>query len=384
MKKTLSAIDQAVLIRAIEQSPASIVITDTDGIIQYVNPKFESITGYSFTEAIGQNPRILKSGHQPEEFYQNMWGTILRGEVWDGIFHNKQKNGSYFWEHCIIAPVTDEHGNVTHFVAIKEDITEKKEQEEALRKSEEELRKRNDIISKDLEYAKRVQQSIINTPIPEYPGIKIVTYYSPYDFVGGDFYTIKKINHDLAVFMADITGHGVPAALFSSVLKYATENLWNNEIIQPDEFIHQLNEKLFPILGGYYFTALYGLITPLLDGGFQLTYTRSGHPYPIVLSGDAIAMLDSSGIPLGIEKNLKLLVKNIELKKGDRLFLYTDGLIEIDVNNQKDLRFDILTKEIIATKQIALDDAVQKIIEVVTSQNKTLDDDIAVIALEIC
>jgi sigma-B regulation protein RsbU (phosphoserine phosphatase) len=103
-----------------------------------------------------------------------------------------------------------------------------------------------------------------------------------------------------------------------------------------------------------------------------------------VLSGDAISMLDSSGIPLGIEKNLKLLVKNIELKKGDRLFLYTDGLIEIDVNNQKDLRFDILTKEIIATKQIALDDAVQKIIGVVTSQNKTLDDDIAVIALEIC
>jgi len=195
---------------------------------------------------------------------------------------------------------------------------------------------------------------------------------------------IKKINHDLAVFMADITGHGVPAALFSSVLKYATENLWNNEFIQPDEFLHQLNEKLFPILGGYYFTALYGLITPLLDGGFTLTYTRSGHPYPIVLSGDAISMLDSSGIPLGIEKNLKLLVKNIELKKGDRLFLYTDGLIEIDVNNQKDLRFDILTKEIIATKQIALDDAVQKIIEVVTSQNKTLDDDIAVIALEIC
>ncbi len=73
MKKTLSAIDQAVLIRAIEQSPASIVITDTRGIIQYVNPKFESITGYSFTEAIGQNPRILKSGHQPDEFYQNMW-----------------------------------------------------------------------------------------------------------------------------------------------------------------------------------------------------------------------------------------------------------------------------------------------------------------------
>lgn len=384
MKNILSLIEQSVLLRAIEQSPASIVITDTNGTIQYVNPKFEAITGYTFAEAIGKNPRILKSGFQPLEFYQNMWHTILRGEVWDGIFHNKRKDGSYFWEHCVIAPVTDEQGNVTHFVAIKEDITEKKEQEEALRKSEEELRKRNEIINKDLEYARRVQHSIINTQIPNYPGIKLCTQYIPYDYVGGDFFTLKTIKENLCIFMADITGHGVPAALFSTVLKYAVENMWNNGVIQPDKFIIQLNNELIDILSGYYFTAFYGVITPNLKGELYFTYTRCGHPYPILLSNNTISMLDSSGTILGIYKDITVSTNQIRLATNDRLFIYTDGLVEMEVDNKKDLRFDIINEAVIKTKEYPLDEAVQTILNIVTSKNRIVDDDIAIIALEVC
>lgn len=384
MKNILSLIEQSVLLRAIEQSPASIVITDTNGTIQYVNPKFEAITGYTFAEAIGKNPRILKSGFQPLEFYQNMWHTILRGEVWDGIFHNKRKDGSYFWEHCVIAPVTDEQGNVTHFVAIKEDITEKKEQEEALRKSEEELRKRNEIINKDLEYARRVQHSIINKQIPNYPGIKLCTQYIPYDYVGGDFFTLKTIKENLCIFMADITGHGVPAALFSTVLKYAVENMWNNDVIQPDKFIIQLNNELIDILSGYYFTAFYGVITPNLKGELYFTYTRCGHPYPILLSNNTISMLDSSGTILGIYKDITVSTNQIRLATNDRLFIYTDGLVEMEVDNKKDLRFDIINEAVIKTKEYPLDEAVQTILNIVTSKNRIVDDDIAIIALEVC
>ncbi|NMB65174.1 MAG: SpoIIE family protein phosphatase [Spirochaetes bacterium] len=384
MKKILSSIDQAVLLRAIEQSPASIVITDTNGIIQYVNPKFEAITGYTFDEAVGKNPRILKSGFQSLEFYQHMWHTILRGEVWDGIFHNKRKDGSFFWEHCVIAPVVDEKGNVTHFVAIKEDITEKKEQEEALRKSEEELRKRNEIISKDLEYAKRVQHSIINTTLPQYPGIKIYTQYIPYDYVGGDFFTLKTIDENLCIFMADITGHGVPAALFSTVLKYAVENLWNSKILSPDQFMFKLNQELIDILSGYFFTAFYGVITPNLKGELYLTYTRCGHPYPLLLSNNTISMLDSSGTLLGIYRDIQITNNTIRLSKNDRLFIFTDGLVEMDINNKKDLRFDIIAEAAIKTKDMELHEAVQTLLDMVTSQNKTIDDDIALIALELC
>lgn len=383
MKKILTSIEQAVLLRAIEQSPASIVITDTNGTIEYVNPKFESVTGFTAKEAIGKNPRILKSGSQSREFYQHMWNTILHGQVWDGIFHNKRKDGSFFWEHCVIAPVVDEKGNVTHFVAIKEDITEKKEQEEALQKSEEELRRRNAIISKDLEYAKRVQQSIINSKIPHYPGIKIETRYVPYDYVGGDFFVLKTVKENLCIFMADITGHGVPAALFSSVLKYAAENLWNNGIIKPDEFMFSLNEDLIDILSGYFFTAFYGVLQPTLTGETNLLYTRCGHPYPMHLSHNDITLLDSTGTLLGIYKDITITSKEVKLSKNDRLFIYTDGLIEFEVNNIKDLQFNLLTRAILKTKNMNLDLAVDTIIKDITAKNKSIDDDIALIALEV-
>lgn len=383
MNKILSSIEQAVLLRAIEQSPASIVITDTDGAIQYVNPKFESITGYTFQDVVGKNPRILKSGFQSIEFYQHMWHTILRGQVWDGIFHNRRKDGSFFWEHCVIAPVVDDQGKVTHFVAIKEDITEKKEQEEALQRSEEELRTRNEIISKDLEYAKRVQQSIINSKIPEFPGVKIATRYVPYDYVGGDFFALKAVRENLCIFMADITGHGVPAALFSTVLKYAVENLWNNGIAQPDEFMVTLNEELIDILAGYFFTAFYGILTPNLKGEFIVSYTRCGHPYPILLSNNDITFLDSSGTLLGLQKDITVATKKIKLLGNDRLFIYTDGLVEFEVNNKKDLQFNLLSKAILKTKNLNLGAAVDTIIKDVTSKNKAIDDDIAMIALEV-
>lgn len=120
------------LSRAVEQSPALIIITDTKGRIEYVNPKFTSVTGYSFEEVIGKNPRILKSGEYSRETYKNLWETIRAGREWRGEFHNKKKNGELFWEAASICPITDENGAITHFLAVKEDITERKAAQTAL------------------------------------------------------------------------------------------------------------------------------------------------------------------------------------------------------------------------------------------------------------
>ena len=114
------------LSRAIIQSPVSVIITDFDGTIEYINPKFTEITGYTLNEAIGQNPRVLKSNEHSKEFYENLWDTILSGKNWKGEFHNKRKNGELYWENAIISPIVNDEGKITHFVAIKEDITEKK------------------------------------------------------------------------------------------------------------------------------------------------------------------------------------------------------------------------------------------------------------------
>ncbi|OGS97786.1 MAG: hypothetical protein A3H99_09295 [Gallionellales bacterium RIFCSPLOWO2_02_FULL_59_110] len=123
------------LSKAVENSPASVVITGLDGAIEYVNPKFTKVTGYTAQEAIGQNPRILKSGALSPKFYEKMWLTILAGEVWQGEFHNKKKNGEDYFEAATISPIRDDQGSVTHFVAVKEDITERKRTEQQLKKS---------------------------------------------------------------------------------------------------------------------------------------------------------------------------------------------------------------------------------------------------------
>ncbi|MFO1152723.1 MAG: PAS domain S-box protein [Rhodospirillales bacterium] len=133
-KKALAELSK--LYQAIQQSPTSVVITDRDGTIEYVNPKFAEVTGYTPAEAIGRNPRILKSGHTPPEQYVEIWKTITSGGVWRGEFHNKKKNGELFWELASIAPVRNEKSEITNFVAVKEDVTERKEIEEQLRQSQ--------------------------------------------------------------------------------------------------------------------------------------------------------------------------------------------------------------------------------------------------------
>ena len=121
---------------AVEQSPASIVITDTQGNIEYVNPKFTRVTGYTLEEARGKNPRILKSGETSTDEYKKMWKTIAAGEDWRGEFHNKKKNGELFWEMASISPVKNQDNIIVNFVAVKEDITERKHVEEVLRNTQ--------------------------------------------------------------------------------------------------------------------------------------------------------------------------------------------------------------------------------------------------------
>jgi len=130
------------LAQAVEQSPLCVVITDVDGNIEHVNPAFTRVTGYQPDEVIGKNPRLLKSGETPPDQYDSLWKTILEGKVWRSEIRNRKKSGELYWGSVSIAPVTDDGGTVTHFVAMTEDITEAKEVELALQ----EARERNDLI----------------------------------------------------------------------------------------------------------------------------------------------------------------------------------------------------------------------------------------------
>ena len=120
------------LTKSIEQSPSTIIITSLNGDIEYVNPKFTEITGYTFAEAIGKNPRILKSGEMPAEKYNELWNIISTGGVWRGEFHNRKKNGELYWEWATMTSIKDEQGEIINYIAIKEDISLRKQMESDL------------------------------------------------------------------------------------------------------------------------------------------------------------------------------------------------------------------------------------------------------------
>jgi len=121
------------LTHAIENSPATIIITDAEGRIVYANPKFVETTGYTIAEVIGQNPRLFKSGETSSADYRKLWQTILAGNEWRGTFRNRRKDGRLYWERASISPVFDDSGRISHFMAVKEDITDLMETELASR-----------------------------------------------------------------------------------------------------------------------------------------------------------------------------------------------------------------------------------------------------------
>ncbi len=130
----MPSIEQSLLMRVLEQNPASIVITDPDATITYVNPRFCELTGYLFNEVVGQNPRILKADDSQTDYVQ-MWKTLVAGHQWRGEFYNKKKNGENYWELALITVILDAQGRIINYLAIKEDITERKQIEGELERT---------------------------------------------------------------------------------------------------------------------------------------------------------------------------------------------------------------------------------------------------------
>lgn len=129
------------MVRAVEQSPSAVLITDIQGRIEYVNPKFCQLTGYSPEDLIGRNPNILQSGNTAPELYHSLWRAILSGEEWRGEIKNRKKNGEFYWARECISPIRNAGGEITHFIAIEEDFTLSKQVETALQESEERFRR---------------------------------------------------------------------------------------------------------------------------------------------------------------------------------------------------------------------------------------------------
>ena len=187
---------------AIEQSPASIIITDPNGIIEYVNPRFTQTTGYSLKDVIGKNPKILKSGFTSKEDYADLWDTVLAGSEWRGEFCNKRKDGTFFWEQASITAIKNTEGEITHLLSVKEDITEKKKYEEELIKAKEKAEESDRLKTAFLHNISHE----IRTPLNAITGFSTLITNPELDSEKLDHYNdmiIKSSNHLLSI-IADI------------------------------------------------------------------------------------------------------------------------------------------------------------------------------------
>jgi PAS domain S-box-containing protein len=301
------------LARAVEQTGDSILITDKRGIIEYVNPAFEKITGYPAAEVLGRKPNILKSEEHGDDFYRELWAKLNSGDTFWGTIVNRKKSGDLFWSEQTISPVKDPAGKTTHFVSVLKDVTARR------KKLEQEYH---------LAFAREVQQRYYNAKA-SLPGFDIAAAAYPADETGGDYFDfIPQPDGSLYIVVADIAGHGIGSAFVmaevrASLRAYAT--------VMPDvpSLLNCVNRSLVASLGGNRFVTMFlGRLDPHRR---LLEYASAGHGpgYLLRHTGDVAAVLGSTSPPLGIFPDQQFSLRSpVPLEQGDTLLLLTDGITE--------------------------------------------------------
>lgn len=273
---------------------------------------------------------------------------------------------------------------------LQEKIDELQHKEEALKESEQELRARNTMMIRDLEEAKRVQQELLPKKLPKSDNLEIAYKYIPMEEVGGDYLFIRGIKflNSNSVFIGDVAGHGVSAALFTFLVRALTDRLYKIHYDSPAEFITELNRELVGDMGSHFLTGIYGFFQPK-DYGLSFTFAKGGHPYPVLYSKETntVSLMKSKGISLGWFEESEYEEVSVDLKPGDRIFMYTDGLIEVVHKKNWILNFEGLIELIHKTneKNMTISDTLDYIMDNIQSirRDSTIKDDIVIIGFEV-
>jgi sigma-B regulation protein RsbU (phosphoserine phosphatase) len=301
------------LSNALEQTADAVLISNKEGIIEYVNHAFETMTGYKKEEAVGQTPRILASGKHNKAFYKNLWRILLKGNPYKGEMINKKKNGEYYWLQNTITPIKDSNKKITNFVSVIKDITELKA------KKEQEIR---------LQIAKEIQQRLLTSNVC-IPGYDIAGKNFPADETGGDYFDIILTpKGKLWLTIADVSNHGIgPALIMAGTRAYLRAFLETSS--DPAEVLGKLNNVLYSDLNEFQYVTL--LLVSLNSIKNEIEYASAGHvpAYLIDSKCEVEHVLKGTGIPLGYKKNEHYENnKIVDITSGNILVLLTDGIIE--------------------------------------------------------
>jgi len=218
------------------------------------------------------------------------------------------------------------------------EILERKQVENELRISENSLRASNEMINRELESARLIQKALMPKEVPLYPPLAIDYRYLPLEAVGGDYFSFTTLEEGgLGIFIGDVTGHGVPAALFLSLVRTVSNRACRKCGMRPSRYLEMINNEVYRGMPDYYMTALYGLFKRHANG-ITFTFSRGGHPYPILYRRDAdsVEFIRASGNLLGWQENRTFGETSVELRRGDRIFLYTDGIPDT-INDEREM-----------------------------------------------
>jgi phosphoserine phosphatase RsbU/P len=308
------------LTNAVEQTADGIIITDRGGLIEYVNPAFEQTTGYTQGELKGSTPRILKSGVHDDTFYENLWASILSGNVFRGTIANRKKNGEIFYAEQTITPMWGSNGGITHFVTVIKDVTE-------LRKMQEQMFQMN--------LARAAQQQFYSMPPPQIKGFEFAGAAFPADATGGDYFDFLTLpGSRVGIMIGDVSGHGIGSALLMVELR-AYLRAFAQKSPDIGDILSLTNNALTSDLEkDRYATLIFCCLNPS-NGDF--VYASAGHTPGYILDSEGVARhtLDSIDIPLGFLPDHRFTYSSpLHLEPGEILALLTDGITDAERPDQ--------------------------------------------------
>ncbi|MBF0453979.1 MAG: PAS domain S-box protein [Magnetococcales bacterium] len=332
----------------------SIMISDIQGTIQWVNPAFEALTGYCLDEVVGKKVDILNSDYHPPDFFSSMWKTLQKGEIWQGQLRNRKKDGSLFWEEATITPILDQENTIQHFLSITEDVTNQKEIDEtlwkakvALEASHDQLAKVNELLLEERKIIENVVLKIQHSPLFDPTDLRILE--KPMEKNSGDLIcAAKKSNGARRVLLGDFAGHGLTAAIAGPLI---SEIFYAIGMDMPiEEMFRTLNVRLLQALNeDMYMTCGCLELNAQRD---QVTLFNAGMVNILILrDGKIIHREPSRFVPRGLMDVPDQKKAPLPIQPGDRIILCTDGFEEATDPNGKMLgeeRFCQLLETLIA------------------------------------
>jgi len=382
--------------RALEEAFDGITISDArrpDNPLIYVNSGFERLTGYSRNEVLGLNCRFLQGPAVSQSELDRIRISLRDKTPCTVLLQNFRKDGSLFWNRLSITPVRDASGEVTHFIGVQSDVTEEHYAREALRTANLELRSVNERVRRDLEAAAQVQRSFLPARLPEVPGARLAAVFRPCTELAGDMFNALSLDGDaIGLYVLDVSGHGVASSLLSVTVSHVLTAEGEPSaggrdgpmLRSPASALERLNRQFrTPAETAQYFTIVCALFKPATR---EFRYASAGHWEPVLVPREGPASrLGSGGLPIGLFPDAVYSEESVRLSPGDRIYLYTDGLL--DAGNEVEERFGIhrLLARLEHHRDLALAEGLDRIVAEIEGWTGSADlqDDVSVLALEV-